>query len=79
MKHPMPIFLRAECRAAPKPAARWRESSTGRFTSALAPWGLSPDTNSPGDCLCLAKGWASWPSAACKAGRRTRRTRGSNE
>ncbi len=25
------------------------------------------DTNGPGDRLCLANGWASWPSAACKA------------
>ena len=28
---------------------------------------VSRDTNSPGDCLCLANGRASWPGAACKA------------
>ena len=33
---------RAERRAAPKPAARWRESSAGRLTSALAPSGDRP-------------------------------------
>jgi len=43
----------AERRAAPKPAG--------------SPWGLSPDTHSPVDCVCLAKGRASWPDAACKA------------
>ena len=32
-----------------------------------APVRLSPDTNSPVDCLCLAKGRASVPGAACKA------------
>ena len=31
--------VRAERRAAPKPAARWRDSSTGRAMSALAPSG----------------------------------------
>ena len=29
--------------------------------------GLSPDANSPVGCLSLAKGWAGWPDAACKA------------
>ena len=33
---------RAERRAAPKPAARWRDSSPGRITSALAPSGDRP-------------------------------------
>ena len=28
---------------------------------------VSPDSNSPEDCLCLANGRASWPGAACKA------------
>ena len=28
---------------------------------------VSPDSNRPEDCLCLANGRASWPGAACKA------------
>ena len=39
MRHPMSTRLRAERRAAPKPAARWRDASPGRITSALAPLG----------------------------------------
>jgi hypothetical protein len=35
-------LARAERRAAPKPAARWRDSSTGRLTSALTPSGDRP-------------------------------------
>ncbi len=35
----VPSSERAERRAAPKPAARWRDPSTGRLTSALAPSG----------------------------------------
>ena len=37
MRHPVSPWRRPERRGALKPAARWRDSSTGRITSALAP------------------------------------------
>lgn len=36
------LLKRAERWAAPEPTARWREPSTGRLTSALAPLGDLP-------------------------------------
>jgi hypothetical protein len=38
--------LRAERRAAPKPAVRWHEAFTGRFVSSLTPPGDRPTYSS---------------------------------
>jgi hypothetical protein len=38
---------------------------------------VSPDTNSPEDCLCLAKGRASSPAATCKVDRSSNEGRSS--
>jgi hypothetical protein len=42
MSHTKSLWRRAECRAAPKPAVRWRGQSPGLSASALTPSGDRP-------------------------------------